>query len=118
MLLPYGSASATLFTVARARNDATTSALELLIPAARGKSLAKSTSAPVFESGKLAAIRLATVAGYAAHPRCGNLLFASKENSARSPEIASTKRKVLSGRDLASTQKPRSTQQSRLRPPA
>ena len=63
MLLKYSGRRANWLTSAKAKNTLTIIALELLIPAAGGKSLMKDKSAPRNGPAKFLAIRRATVIG-------------------------------------------------------
>jgi hypothetical protein len=103
---------------ASARNIVTTIALELLIPAARGRSLPKTMSAPARGALKLRAIRRATVLGYTVHPCDGIASSPDSSKLVACPETTSRAEITASLLRFATTQMPRSAVQSRLRPPA
>ncbi len=95
----------------------TTSALELDIPDARGRSLANAMSAPRNGPGKFCARRDATVCAYTVQPVADGTRPASSDTSPVRPRPASAIRTVRSERGAALTQNPRPIAQSRLRPP-
>src|SRR5262245_63789476 len=99
-------------------NVATTRALELLIPASWGRSDANAMSAPRVTRSKLVDSRLTTVATY-----CDHDAFSAATGDTRlvsntafwSIEITRTRESRLGA---TTTQNPRSSAQTRLRPPA
>src|SRR5262249_37065646 len=119
MLRRYPGWSFRLLTSPRTVKIDVMSALELLRPAAQERSLANAISAPRRLPGKFCATRRATALGYTVQSPAAGDPSGTKDNCRTTPDfVASTIRMIGSLRGEATTQKPRSTAQTRLGPPA
>ena len=101
---------------ARAVATPTTSALELDMPAARGKSLANTRSRPSGAPGKFCASRRATTCTYEAQPVRVRASSAGSMSAATSDRTSLTRTRP-SLRGPAATAKPRGTAATSVRPP-
>src|SRR4029450_7036603 len=98
MFARYSGRSERALRSATAVKSATTSALELDKPEARGRSLARATSAPRSLPGKLRARRPATVSRKTLHPLDAGTTNASRAISALSRRAACATRTSLAAR--------------------